>query len=72
MIDSKQSIFLGIAFGFIFLFVLYVITFIVIQINKEAPLFDNIALPIILGLSLLILIGGAAIALFAAFRKSKL
>ena len=70
MLDSRKTLMM-IAFGCIFLFIIFVITFIVIRINKGTPLFDNVAVPISLAISLLLLLVVGAIALFLALKNGK-
>ncbi|WP_375578194.1 hypothetical protein ABWH96_14290 [Marivirga tractuosa] len=67
---TKQTYF-GIAGGMLFLFLLTSIAFIILGINKEEPLFDNVAITIGLASSLFILLFGSVISLFLASKKSQ-
>ena len=71
MISSKQTYF-GIAGGMLFLFLLFSITFIILGINKDKPLFENVAITISLALSLVILLVGSSISLYLALKKRQI
>lgn len=71
MISSKKTYF-GIAGGILFLFLLSSITFIIIGINKDEPLFENVATTINLAMSLLIFLVGFCISLYLALKKCQI
>jgi len=70
MISSKKT-YLGIAGGMLFLFLLFAITFIVLAINKDKPLFEyfEISSGLVLGLGILLV--GFSISLYLALKKSQ-
>lgn len=68
MSDMKQT-YMSIAAGFIVLLAIFIITFIVLRINKGTPLFDNLAITISLIISLLILLVGCIVALYFGLKK---
>jgi CDP-diglyceride synthetase len=71
MISSKKTYF-GIAGGMLFLFLLSSITFIIIGINKDEPLFENVAITISLAMSLLLLLVGFCVSLYLALKKRQI
>lgn len=68
MISSKKT-YLGIAGGLLFLFLLFSITFIIIGMNKDEPLFENVAVTISFAMSLLILLVGSCISLYMTLKN---
>ncbi len=71
MISSKKTYF-GIAGGMLFLFLLSSMTFIIIGINKDEPLFENVAITINLTMGLLIFLVGFGVSLYLALKKCQI
>ena len=68
---NLKNTYFGISLGMLFLFLLTVISFIVIGVNKEESIFDNVAVTMSLAISLMVFLGGFSISLYLAFKKPK-